>query len=60
MKYLIVSDIHGSLPALEKVLEHYERWGCEMLCLLVAIGLAIKKSISMRSFADVLELLLKK
>lgn len=34
MKYLIVSDIHGSLPALEKVLELYERWGCEMLCLL--------------------------
>lgn len=34
MKYLIVSDIHGSLPALEKVLEFYEREHCDMLCLL--------------------------
>lgn len=34
MKYLIVSDIHGSLPALEKVLAFYEREHCDMLCLL--------------------------
>lgn len=34
MKYLIVSDIHGSLPALDTVLGHYERLGCDMLLLL--------------------------
>lgn len=34
MKYLIVSDIHGSLPALKKVLDFYEREHCDMLCLL--------------------------
>lgn len=28
MKYLIVSDIHGSLPALEKVLEYYKEQAC--------------------------------
>lgn len=26
MKYLIVSDIHGSLPALEQVLAFYSLW----------------------------------
>ena len=34
MKYLIVSDIHGSLPALEQVLEIYKREQCEMLLIL--------------------------
>lgn len=34
MKILIVSDIHGSLPALEKVLAYYDAHGCELLCLL--------------------------
>lgn len=34
MKYLLVSDIHGSLPALEKVLSLYEIEHCDMLCLL--------------------------
>lgn len=34
MKYLLVSDLHGSLPALEKVLEFYDREACDMLCLL--------------------------
>ncbi len=34
MKILIVSDIHGSLPALQRVLEHYDRMQCDMLCLL--------------------------
>lgn len=34
MKYLIVSDIHGSLPALERVLDFYTENKCEMLCLL--------------------------
>ncbi len=34
MKYLIVSDIHGSLPALERVLDFYKENECEMLCLL--------------------------
>lgn len=34
MKILIVSDIHGSLPALEKVLAYYDANGCELLCLL--------------------------
>lgn len=34
MKYLIVSDIHGSLPALKKVLEFYQREHCDMLCLM--------------------------
>ncbi len=34
MKYLIVSDIHGSLPALERVLKHYDEMNCDMLCLL--------------------------
>lgn len=34
MKYLFVSDIHGSLPALESVLAFYRREQCDMLCLL--------------------------
>ena len=34
MKYLLVSDIHGSLPALERVLQVFEQEHCEMLCLL--------------------------
>lgn len=34
MKYLIVSDIHGSLTALEQVLDLYGKEGCDMLCIL--------------------------
>jgi putative phosphoesterase len=34
MKYLILSDIHGSLPALEKALNFYHRQSCDMLCIL--------------------------
>ena len=34
MKYLLVSDIHGCLPALEKVLQFYDREHCDMLCVL--------------------------
>lgn len=34
MKYLIVSDIHGSLPALEKVLEFYKEQACHMMFIL--------------------------
>ena len=34
MKYLIVSDIHGSLPALEQVLAFYREQQCGMLCIL--------------------------
>lgn len=34
MKYLIVSDIHGSLPALDRVLRSYEKERCDMLCIL--------------------------
>ena len=34
MKYLIVSDIHGSLPALDKVLRFYEKEQCDKLCIL--------------------------
>jgi putative phosphoesterase len=34
MKYLIVSDIHGCLPTLEKVLAYFEQHGCDMLCIL--------------------------
>ena len=34
MKYLIVSDIHGSLPALEQVLRVYEEEYCEMMLIL--------------------------
>lgn len=34
MKYLIVSDIHGSLPALQCVLSFYDQEQCDRLCLL--------------------------
>lgn len=34
MKYLIVSDIHGSLPALEQTLDFYRKEKCEMLLIL--------------------------
>ena len=34
MKYLIVSDIHGSLPALEKVLDFYKKQHCDMMLIL--------------------------
>ena len=34
MKYLIVSDIHGSLTTLEKVLRFFEEKQCDMLCIL--------------------------
>lgn len=34
MKYLILSDIHGSLPALEQALAIFEHEHCDMLCLL--------------------------
>lgn len=34
MKYLIASDIHGSLPALERILDFYEREGFDQLVLL--------------------------
>ena len=34
MKYLIVSDIHGSLPALEQVLRIYKSEQCDMMLLL--------------------------
>lgn len=34
MKYLIVSDIHGSLPALEQVIEFYQTNHYDMLCIL--------------------------
>jgi hypothetical protein len=31
MKYLIVSDIHGSASDCEKALSHFERLGCDMI-----------------------------
>lgn len=34
MKYLIASDIHGSLPALERILDYYDRHGFDQLILL--------------------------
>ena len=34
MKYLLVSDIHGCLPALEQVLDFYNREHYDMLCIL--------------------------
>ena len=34
MKYLLVSDIHGCLPTLEKVLRFYDNNHCDMLCIL--------------------------
>ena len=34
MKYLLISDIHGSLPALERALTFYKEQSCDMLCIL--------------------------
>lgn len=34
MKYLIISDIHGSLPRLERALAYYRRGGFDMLLIL--------------------------
>ena len=34
MKYLLVSDIHGSLPALEKVIDFYRQQHCDMMCIM--------------------------
>lgn len=34
MKYMIISDLHGSLTFLEKALEFYRKHQCEMLCIL--------------------------
>lgn len=34
MKYLIISDIHGSLPRLEQALTFYEKGHYDMLCVL--------------------------
>lgn len=34
MKYLLVSDIHGSLPRLERVLDFYRSQRCDMMLLL--------------------------
>lgn len=34
MKYLIASDIHGSVPALDRILDFYEREGFDQLILL--------------------------
>lgn len=34
MKYLLVSDIHGCLPTLEKVLDFYDKGHFDMLCIL--------------------------
>ncbi len=34
MKYLLVSDIHGSLPSLEKVIKFYHDQKCDMMCIL--------------------------
>jgi len=34
MKYLLVSDIHGSWPTLKKVLLHFDNMHCDILCIL--------------------------
>ncbi len=34
MKYLLFSDIHGCLPALEKALDFFEREKCDMMCIM--------------------------
>ena len=34
MKYLLISDIHGCLPALENALHFYKEQKCDMLCIL--------------------------
>lgn len=33
MKYMLLSDIHGSLPRLEQALRYYREQGCDMLLL---------------------------
>ena len=34
MKYLLFSDTHGCLPALEKVLDFFEKEKCDMMCIM--------------------------
>ena len=34
MKYLLFSDIHGCLPALEKVPDFFEQEKCDMMCIM--------------------------
>ena len=34
MKYLLFSDIHGCLPALEKALDFFEEQECDMMCIM--------------------------
>ncbi|MBO5703088.1 MAG: phosphodiesterase [Bacteroidaceae bacterium] len=34
MRYLIVSDIHGSLTSLQTVLKHFNEKKCDLLCIL--------------------------
>lgn len=34
MKYLIISDIHGSTTALKRVLEYFDKWHCDNILLL--------------------------
>ena len=34
MKYLLISDIHGSLPCLERALAFYQEQHCDLLCIL--------------------------
>lgn len=34
MKYLLISDIHGCLPALVKALDFYEHEKCDMICIM--------------------------
>lgn len=34
MKYLLFSDIHGCLPALERVLDFFEAQKCDMMCIM--------------------------
>lgn len=34
MKYLLISDIHGSLPCLEQALAFYQEQHCDLLCIL--------------------------
>lgn len=34
MKYLLFSDIHGCLPALERALDFFEEQKCDMMCIL--------------------------
>ena len=34
MKYLLLSDIHGCLPALERALDFFEAQQCDMMCIM--------------------------